>query len=491
MSFVKQFINNDKPYSLLTGLAAGLYPVLFYYSNNSTLVSSWDHFWFFLGIFIVLPVVVCYVGYRVFGIAALARWQKYILPFLNVFIFLFLLKTCLYAGIQKKISMAILITAAMVALTLYKHYKKWVFIQLLLAVMGAATALYTFIGQMRFSDEWQNTGDAIVDIQLKKKPNIYLIQPDGYVNFSEQKKGYYKIPENPLEGFLTQRGFTHHDSFRANYASTLSTNSSLFTMTHHYYNRGVSFSEAIDAREVIMGENNVMRILKKNGYQTYFLSEAPYFLINRPKVAYDYTNFDRSEIGYMGTGFNLKKKVMDSLVPQLKRKTEAPKFFFIEFFNPGHIQNKPATSDGADGEREKWMESLRQANTTIEQMVEAILQEDPNALIMIMADHGGFVGFNYTNEIYTKTEDRDLIYSIFSSQFSIRWPQGMEPRDKLPFESPVNVFRILFSELGERHEFLQGMQPNESFVIIDHEAPKGIYKYIGDNGRIVFERVTQ
>lgn len=490
MSMLKRFIQNDTPYSLLTGLAAGLYPVLFYYTNNSTLVSSWDHFWFFILVFIAAPILVCFVGYRLFGIALLKRWQKYILPFLNAFIFLFLLKVCLYAGFQLKLSMAIFIGAAVIALTLYRHYKKWVFVQLILAVLGAVTALYTFLGQLRFSDEWQNTGDAIVSIELKKKPNIYLIQPDGYVNFTEQKKGYYQIPNNPLKGFLTEKGFTHHDSFRSNYASTLSTNSSLFTMTHHYYNRGVSFSEGINARDVIMGENNVQKILKNNGYQTYFFSEAPYFLVNHPKIAFDYVNFSRQEIGYLNTGFKLKKNVMDSLVPVLKRKTEAPRFFFIEFFNPGHIQNRSSRNDEAAAEREKWLESLKKANSTLEEMVHLILEEDPEALIMIMADHGGFVGFNYSNEIYTKTQDRDLIYSIFSSQFSIRWPEGMAPRDKLPFESPVNVFRLLFSELGERHEFMQGMQPDESFVILNHGAPKGIYKYIGDNGRVVFEKAN-
>ena len=489
MSLVKRFINSDQPYSLITGLAAGLYPVLFYYSNNSTLVSSWDHFWFFIGVFIALPMLACFIGYRFFQLGPLKRWQKYVLPFINVFVFLFLLKVCLYAGLQKKMSLGIFVIAVILAFTAYRHYKKWVFVQLLLAVMGAVTALYTFMGQLRFSDEWQDTGDDIVSVQLKVRPNIYLIQPDGYVNFSEQKKGYYQIPENPMEDYLNKNGFTHHENFRSNYASTLSTNSSLFTMTHHYYNRGVSFSEAIDARDVIMGENNVHNILKNNGYKTLFLSEAAYFLINRPKVAFDYTNFNRDEIGYMGTGFNVKKNIMDSLVPKLKEKTEAPRFFFIEFFNPGHIQNKPSTSGGAEKEREKWLESLKSANDSLKEMIDVILAEDPNALIMIMADHGGFVGFDYTNRIYTKTQDRDLIYSIFSSQFSIRWPEGMEPEQKLPFESPVNVFRILFSELGGSPDYLKGMQLDESYVIINHDAPKGVYKYIADDGSVVFEKV--
>ena len=39
-----------------------------------------------------------------------------------------------------------------------------------------------------FSTEWKTQNDDIEQIKLINRPNIYLFQPDGYVNFSEINK---------------------------------------------------------------------------------------------------------------------------------------------------------------------------------------------------------------------------------------------------------------------------------------------------------------
>ena len=258
-------------------------------------------------------------------------------------------------------------------------------------------------------------------------------------------------------------------------------------MKHHYYNKGANFSEAIDAREVILGGNTVLNNFKKNGYKTYFITEKPYLLLSRPTIAYDYCNFSYSDVNFIGTGLGEGKDIVAELSGQLDGLTKQPAFFFVEFFNPGHIQNKLGKTKGIDGEREEWIESLEWSNDTMRQLIATIEGKDPNALIMIMADHGGFVGFDHTGRIYEKTEDRDLIYSIFSSMLAIKWP-GEAPAYDTRFESSVNVFRILTSYLTEDPSYLEHLQPDESFVIINKEAPKGIYKYIDDKGNSTFEK---
>lgn len=488
MSFVRKFLDSKKSFPLLTGLAAGLYPILFYYSNNFSLINSWGHLRYFVIMFLVLPVSGIFLLHTLTKGPKFDRYRKYLLPFLNLFIFLFLMKVCLYGGLQKKMIVLIVVVSAAFAYFLYKHYKKVVVFQLLLALIGIYTFTNTMISQLNFSEEWKQPVDDIADVKLRSKPNIYYIQPDGYVNFSELKKGYYQYDNSVFEQYLSDHGFTNYDDFRTNYASTLSSNSSAFMMKHHYYNNGLSFSEGIDARETIISDNTVLTILKNNGYKTHFISEAPYLMVNRPKMGYDYTNFSYDEISYLSTGFREKGDVVEDLKVTLPLDRDRPKFYFVEFFNPGHIEGRKENSEGKEMERQQWLESLERANDKLEILISDILKYDPDALVLIMGDHGGFVGMDYTNQIYVKTQERDLVHSIFSSQLSIRWPEGLQPQENLGFQSMVNVFRILFAHLSGENKYLEKLQPDESYVIINEGAPKGIYKYIDDEGNIVFEK---
>lgn len=488
MSRIHKIINSDKPIPILAGLASGLYPILFYYSNNFSLINSWEHFYFFVLVFLVLPMVGFYLANKVSGFAMFNKWRKYIIPFLNLAWFLLLMKVCFYAGIQKKIILAILFASVVYSLFFYKHYKKVVLIQLILAVIGIYTVTNTLISQFNFSEEWKVPVDDIEMAPFLNKPNIYFIQPDGYVNFSELEKGYYDYDTSPMREYLSSKGFTNYDGFRSNYASTLSSNSSVMMMKHHYYNKGHSFNEGIDARESIITDNTVLRTMRNNGYKSYFISESPYLMMNRPKVGFDYACYNYDEIDYITSGFDLKRDVTEELQKTFADDDKEPRFYFIEFFNPGHIHGRPEDSEGREGERKLWLESLERANDRLKILTESILNHDPEALIMILGDHGGFVGMDYTHQIYNKTQDRDIIYSIFSCQLSIRWPEQLKPVDGIDFRTSVNVFRVLFAHLNGQTKFLENEQPDESYVIINRDAPKGIYKYIDQQGKIVFEK---
>jgi hypothetical protein len=486
-SILERFLRSDKQLPVLTAIAAGLYPVFFYYNNNYNLVNTWQHLVYFVCMFLLLPVVIFWVANRFSNLAFMARWKKYVLPFLNIFVFLFLLKVCLYAGLQKKMILGILVIAGLFAWFLHKQLKKIIVLQFVLAAVVLFNLVPTIIKQFNYSQEWAKQPDSIENTMFKQKPNVYFIQPDGYVNFSEIDKGYYKIDNDAFREFLVDNGFTNYDGFRNNYASTLSSNSATFMMKHHYYNKGTSFSESINARNVIISDNAVLNIFKNNAYTTHFISEKPYLIMNRPKVGYDKMNFDYSEVPYISTGLIDRKEILPAL-KEYMAAGQGPKFYFMEFFNPGHIHSRKSGSEGKEREKEKWMESLKEANRKLTELITAIKSEDANALIIIMGDHGGFVGMDYTEQIYEKTTDRDLIYSIFSSQLSIHWPGERPVSYDSRLDSAVNLFRVLFSYLSEAPQFLNNLQPDESYVVLRQDAPKGIYKYIADDGSVVFEQ---
>ena len=106
-----------------------------------------------------------------------------------------------------------------------------------------------------------------------------------------------------------------------------------------------------------------------------------------------------------------------------------------------------------------------------------------------MADHGGFIGMDHTLQMRIKSEDRDWVYTIFSSQLAIHWPDGAAPEFDTEFKTPINVFRILFAYLSENESYLNYLEDDASFMKIERGAPKGVYKYIDADGNVTFKRV--
>ncbi|MGB2370489.1 MAG: hypothetical protein ACPH53_04145 [Flavobacteriaceae bacterium] len=117
-------------------------------------------------------------------------------------------------------------------------------------------------------------------------------------------------------------------------------------------------------------------------------------------------------------------------------------------------------------------------------LVDSVLERDPNALIVILGDHGGYVGFDFTGQMENKILIRDLIYSTFSTQLSILWPSEKLKQSSSKIKSTVNVFRHVFSNLAEDPKYTKHLEPNESWNIVLDKEEKGIYKYIDENGEI-------
>ena len=449
------------------------------------MVNSLEHLVYFLLVFITVPILVFNLFYWLFKKLKLKKHSMLALAILNVFTFLFLIKTITYSGAQRKKTVLVIIIAILFAIFLKKYLKKLVLLQYLLALVGFISLIVIIYTNQNISNEWQEQPDAIRDIEFKKKPNVYVIQPDGYTNFSELNKGYYNYDNSNFESFLNQSNFTQYPNFRSNYSTTLSSNSSFFMMKHHYYNNRISDFELYNARDIIISKNPVLDIFKANSYKTYFITETGYMLFNRPKMGYDYCNFDYGEISFVSPGISDPIDVSLDLTSAISEISEQPKFFFIQLLKPWHIKSrKTKLGNNKVIEREQWLSKLEAVNNMLKGTIEIIKQQDSNALIVIMADHGGYVGMNYTDESDTLIKDRDLIYSIFSSQLSIHWPQNSRPKFDDKFKSSVNVFRLLFAYLSEDEKHLNQLQPDVSYKVLREGVLQGIYEYIDEDGNI-------
>ena len=117
-TLVTNFLNNDKQFPTVIAIAAGLYPMLYRYSRNFSLVNSGSHLLFFLVVFIGIPIVVYNISYWLLKRAKLVRFSTGLSALFNVFSFLFFIKTIIYFGLHLKKTLLVIFLAILFAAVL-------------------------------------------------------------------------------------------------------------------------------------------------------------------------------------------------------------------------------------------------------------------------------------------------------------------------------------------------------------------------------------
>lgn len=478
------FINSPKHVPVLAGFSVGIYVLLFYYARNYSLANSPEQFLFFSAYYIALPVLVLYIGYKLLGASRWKRYQSNFL-FLGVVSFLaFYLLQLMQIGVIKRVYfVGIIVIAALLSFKIAKYYKLVTLLLLLLSAFNLFEVGKILIIKQQASDDWKKQPDDIANIVFKERPNIYFIQPDGYANAGNLKSELYNFDNSEFNSFLDTTGFKIYKDFRSNYFSTLLSNSSAFSMKHHY---SAPYIEKYGARDVIIGDNAVLDILKRNKYQTYFYTERPYLLINRPTMGFDHSNFNYSEMSYFMDGWSSYRNYFNELTNTISNNTKAGNFYFIESFDPGHIHNYEQHSQGVEGERARYLRKLKRANVFLTKLVTHINKNDPDAIVIIGADHGGYVGFAYSGQAEYPVNDSALINSMFGAHLSIKWNSPRFTEYDANLKSSVNLFRTVFSYLAHDKKYLNFSQDNSSYVRL--KQPRELYKYIDDKGNIKFEK---
>lgn len=484
--YIEAFVANSKEYPIVFAIAAGLYSFIYVYHSNFMLVNSAFQFVIIFCAYILVPIVVFVISWQLIKrLKFLNKLQQYALPILNATFFGFYFIGRIYGFHERKIILAYLIGFTLLAILLRKQYKKIVVMQFIMAFVAFVCLLPTIYRFITNSDDWQTQPDAIVKTKFNKFPNIYVIQPDGYVNFTELAKDPYNFDNEEFEYYLKKKKFKLYNNFRSNYTSTVLSNSSMFAMKHHYKGK-----QLFGAREVIAGNNPVIETLKNNDYQTFLFIENPYLLLNRPTIQYDSCNFAMNEVPWFGIGaFGIQKKLIDPLEENIRNNRGKRNFYFIEKIAPGHITTFKNQAQSLDVERKNYLEQVKEANQWLQYITQVIVKNDPNSLIVIAADHGGYVGLNYTKELFEKQTDKKLIYSGFSAALAIKWPDNVAPAYDTKLKTPVNLFRTIFTYLSDNPKLLDNLQPDTSHAIIYKNAPTGVYEYIDGDGNIVFKKV--
>jgi len=124
----------------------------------------------------------------------------------------------------------------------------------------------------------------------------------------------------------------------------------------------------------------------------------------------------------------------------------------------------------------------------MQDLINVIITNDKNPMIVIVADHGGYVGLNYVKEVLQKELSPVEINSVFSSLLSIKWPSNEVPED-LEFKSSVNLFRTIFSYLSEDSSLLVNGEKDKSYLPYNDGSGISFYEYIDANGNVVFNNL--
>lgn len=479
------FLNSDKDFSFLTVFAAGFYPFLHYFNSNLHIANSWDQFVFMVLLCFVLPLFLTWLSKFVFKIEFLKRFKSQRLTIINLVIFFTLIGFFIF-NFKKKATVLVIIVACLLGVFLYKHLKKIIVLQLLLALMSIVTLvpLLSFALQQN-NDDWATVSEEIIQTKFQTSPNIFVIQPDGYVNASELGISPYKFDNSSFYNYLKTEGFKNYENVRSNYFSTLTSNSSMFAMKHHFYtNTYKKGHKTFNANKIIVGDqNNVLKILKHNDYSTHLLTDNSYFTIDRVPMEYDYHNISNNEISYIKSK-TLQDDIISDLETVLDTINTTNNFFFIEKISPSHIVRNPSQSKGVEGERDAYIERLKSTNNWLKNLISRINEFDDDALIIIVSDHGGFVGLSNTLESVKKPMNQTEIKSVFSTILSIKWPTQLSDND-LKFGSNVNLFRTVFYGLSQNQKLLETLENNKSYIPFYENGTANYYECINEDGKVV------
>lgn len=459
------FLNNSKDYPLLVGFFSGFYPLVFFYSNNYESINSYQHFFFFCFLFLFVPTIGTYFCYKIFDyFLKLNPYKKHLLFIIIIEVTALFLSQVYFLTIKKMLLFLLFVFTVLLSLKFYNFYKKIIVFVLLLSIIPLAKCI-KIVGYKYFVDTllWTKQNDAIEKIKFIKSPNIYFLEPDGYAGKEAMQEPPYNYNDT-IYDWLEANSFIIYKNTRSNYPASLASNASMFAMKHHYLeNIPSSPFEMQDSRSIIIGNNPVINILKSNKYETFFIVEDGYFQQSFQKENYDYYNIKNSEIPFFSNDNNAKKDVFEDLkkcIENDKNKNNS-KFYFVEKLFPHHIH---FDGTGKENERKGYLKRVEIANQWLKKTIDLIVNNDPSAIIIIAADHGGWVGIENRNQMFA-TKDGKLIQSIFSNLIAIKWNDSNPIDYDKDLKTNVNIFRILFSYLSQDKTLLKYLEEDSSYTI--------------------------
>jgi hypothetical protein len=324
------------------------------------------------------------------------------------------------------------------------------------------------------SDEISTTkGKKVSDTehyQFMQSPrnNIYYIILDGYASNDVLQK-YFSFTNSEFTEALKKSGFSFCDSAFSNYYYT--SNSLAATLNMNYRSNNNNESPRLK-------DNIVFRTLKENGYRIYHLysgyAVTSSFTAAESTIYIDGPNeFEKSLLKYtilrlddlIGLFAHQRLKSQFVKMHEMATIRSAPRFCFMHFVAPhppyifnreGRIRTRRRFAEHSWEPRGFYVDQLIYVNKQITSLVRHIIQNDPDASILIQSDHGPWITASTAAEVF---EARAGMFYAYRTVPKISVPQKT---------SAVNSFRYLFNGLfGCQFPILEDKKDGENALYGD------------------------
>lgn len=345
----------------------------------------------------------------------------------------------------------------------------------------------------------------------KPKPNVYYLIPDGYSGPEMFNKT--ALTKTTIDDSLREKGFRVIKNAFSNASGTMISLSQVYSMNYLFKEGDVIKGKKIaELEELYQKESPVTREFRRRGYQFYRLAdgmtghcygtedkciEMKSFFTTQDMVFANRTLIPSTLAHklWWSKGLIPGKMEMDEFVPLLPKASDGP-FFLIGHFalphNPfrfdreckslGYASVFSSTQAYFDMKPGRERYNIYEGQTLcaekkLIQLVEGIQKQDPQAIIIIQADHGTQ---DYFDPYHQNFEDLTLenFYQSFNILYAFYGPESLTKQLYDGF-SPVNTFRLVFA-------WLDGVEPQ----ILPHRSYYGVInkKLMAETGGIYVMR---
>ena len=330
-----------------------------------------------------------------------------------------------------------------------------------------------------------NTAHGDAPISFKSKPNIYLFWLESYHDFDTMKK-LYNYDNSKFENFLLSNQFTIKNNVYSSAYYTLASFAQLYTCTGEFTHTRGELDAEQRVRDIIGGssDNFVFKVLKSNGYRTTQLAMDSYYYFTKKGEYLDDTDleFGMSWFMYPITSVNylcsgLKRlsststiyhgSLLNRVETAMARSASAHTPYFITFKGgANHVRRSYNWKDRQELiASNRYQRLVARSEGMTKNIIDYIIKHDPNALIVLLGDHGAWSFHEFPLENSKSFEQynvdpMDIADDMFRVLLAYRLPGGVT--DDISYGEYMNnsnIFLHIFAYLSGDTRILENRKP--------------------------------
>jgi Sulfatase len=360
-------------------------------------------------------------------------------------------------------------------------YERFTLLVNTLLILYILLDVFIMIGKAGNSDKYKLSQDGFPELANVKlcdtcntKPDIYFLVFDEYAGYNTLKEKYGF--DNSLNGYLSEKQFQIQTNSRSNYNSTGFSMSSILNMTYiqgFINQKEITTNDYIACNDLIRN-NRVTAFLERNGYEIinysiFDISDKPaltgqYFLPQIERIIRERTFFNKvlTDLNMESSSMLIRhpKNPFQNQVQNINRslsllektageKSRVPRFVYLHLFLPhspfffdktGKWRDKEIVFSEADHNNpSSYLQYVEYTNRVIKEILDSILFNNPEAIIVLMSDHGYRPAtsdpyppdhFSNLNAVYYPDKDYKMLYNDISG---------------------CNQFRVIFNKIFHQH----------------------------------------